>query len=146
MLPAKCDLRCAAWTGRIHLFKYILENNYIPDTVLGTRDSGPGQAKVTRCLPTWGLLSMKEVGINQVHSHKNRGLQLVTMTKTAMKETEIVLCWCCQESSTPRCFLASSANWDQGGREGAGNIKNYKGRKARVWTGSKPKTTECLER
>lgn len=52
-----------------------------------------------------------EVGINQVHSsHKNRGLWLVTMAKNAMKETEKVVCYCYQESSTLRCFLASTVN------------------------------------
>lgn len=33
---------------------------------------------------------MREVGINQVHSLINRGLQLAITTKTATKETEIV--------------------------------------------------------
>lgn len=32
---------------------------------------------------------MREIGINQVYSHRNRELKLVTATKSTTKETEI---------------------------------------------------------
>lgn len=141
-LPAKRDSRYVASKGPIYSIKCVL----VPcgyQTLLGTRDTG--QAKDMCYLSALGLLSVRKVGINQVNTHRNKGLQLMTTAKSATKKTEI------GSTKAIRSHLHSDAFWlsqptEIRGARGSKEQKTVEVGRAGVWKGSRPKVTECLGR